>query len=165
MKRYRELFAFPNVWVLVLSAFPARVAYGMVALAIFFKTEDATGSIAAAGLAIGINSVAGAATAGLRGMLMDRYGQKWPLRIFVPGYAGMMLILNTMENRNGILVAAFIMGITAPPINLSVRPLWRDIVPKDFLRTAYAVDTSVMSSAGVLGPVIATSLALSFLSF
>ena len=161
MKRYRELFAIPNVWVLVLSAFPARVAYGMVALAIFFKTEDATGSIAAAGFAIGINSVAGAATAGLRGMLMDKYGQKWPLRIFVPGYAGMMLILNTMENRNGILLAAFIMGITAPPINLSVRPLWRDVVPKDFLRTAYAVDTSVMSSAGVLGPVIATSLALS----
>jgi len=64
MKRYRELFAIPNVWVLVLSAFPARVAYGMVALAIFFKTEDATGSIAAAGFAIGINSVAGAATAG-----------------------------------------------------------------------------------------------------
>ena len=161
MKRYRELFAIPNVWVLVLSAFPARVAYGMVALAIFFKTEDATGSIAAAGFAIGINSVAGAATAGLRGMLMDKYGQKWPLRIFVPGYAGMMLILNTMENRNGILLAAFIMGITAPPINLSVRPLWRDVVPKDFLRTAYAVDTSVMSSACVLGPVIATSLALS----
>jgi MFS family permease len=161
MKRYRELFAIPNVWVLVLSAFPARVAYGMVALAIFFKTEDATGSIAAAGFAIGINSVAGAATAGLRGMLMDKYGQKWPLRIFVPGYAGMMLILNTMENRNGILLAAFIMGITAPPINLSVRPLWRDVVPKDFLRTAYAVDTSVMSSAGVLGPVISTSLALS----
>jgi len=76
MKRYRELFAIPNVWVLVLSAFPARVAYGMVALAIFFKTEDATGSIAAAGFAIGINSVAGAATAGLRGMLMDKYGKK-----------------------------------------------------------------------------------------
>ena len=161
MKRYRELFAIPNVWVLVLSAFPARVAYGMVALAIFFKTEDATGSIAAAGLAIGINSVAGAATAGLRGMLMDRYGQKWPLRILVPGYAGMVLILNTMENRNGILVAAFIMGITAPPINLSVRPLWKIVVPPKDLRTAYAVDSSIMNFAFVVGPVIATSLALS----
>ena len=85
MKRYRELFAIPNVWVLVLAAFPARVAYGMVALSIFFKTQQTTGSVAVAGLAIGINSVAGAATAGLRGTLMDRFGQKWPLRIFVPG--------------------------------------------------------------------------------
>ena len=161
MKRYKDLFAIPNVWVLVLAAFPARVSYGMVALAIFFKTEDATGSVAVAGLAIGINSLAGAATAGLRGSLMDRFGQKWPLRIFVPGYAAMMLVVNTMENRNAILVAAFIMGISAPPINLSVRPLWKMIVPEDFLRTAYAVDTSVMSTAGVIGPVVATSLALS----
>jgi MFS family permease len=161
MKRYRELFAIPNVWVLVLAAFPARVAYGMVALSIFFKTQQTTGSVAVAGLAIGINSVAGAATAGLRGTLMDRFGQKWPLRIFVPGYAGMMLVLNTMENKNAILLAAFIMGISAPPINLSVRPLWKMIVPKDYLRTAYAVDTSVMSTAGVIGPVVATSLALS----
>ncbi|MFM2365330.1 MAG: hypothetical protein RLY79_999 [Actinomycetota bacterium] len=161
MKRYKELFAIPNVWVLVLAAFPARVSYGMVALAIFFKTQQATGSVAVAGLAIGINSLAGAATAGLRGSLMDRFGQKWPLRIFVPGYASMMLLLNTMENRNAILAAAFIMGISAPPINLSVRPLWKMIVPDDYLRTAYAVDTSVMSTAGVIGPVVATSLALS----
>jgi MFS family permease len=161
MKRYKELFSIPNVWVLVLAAFPARVSYGMVALSIFFKTQQATGSVAVAGLAIGINSLAGAATAGMRGSLMDRFGQKWPLRIFVPGYAGMMLLLNTMENRNAILVAAFIMGISAPPINLSVRPLWKMIVPDDYLRTAYAVDTSVMSTAGVIGPVVATSLALS----
>ncbi|CAB4532091.1 unannotated protein [freshwater metagenome] len=161
MKRYRELFAIPNVWVLVLAAFPARVAYGMVALAIFFKTEQSTGSVAVAGLAIGINSLAGAATAGMRGSLMDRFGQKWPLRIFVPGYTTMLLVLNTMDNKNAILLAAFILGITAPPINLSVRPLWRVVVPQEYLRTAYAVDTSVMSTAGVIGPVIATSLALS----
>ena len=161
MKRYRELFAIPNVWILVLASFPARVSYGMVALAIFFKTEQTTGSVAVAGLAIGINSLAGAATAGLRGSLMDRFGQKWPLRIFVPGYAAMMLILNTMQDKNAILIAAFVMGISAPPINLSVRPLWKMVVPEDFLRTAYAVDTSVMSAAGVIGPVVATSLALS----
>ncbi|CAB4336029.1 unannotated protein [freshwater metagenome] len=161
MKRYGELFAIPNVWVLVLAAFPARVAYGMVALGIFFKTEQTTDSVALAGLAIGINSVAGAATAGLRGSLMDRFGQKWPLRILVPGYATMLIVLNTMDSKSAILIAAFLLGISAPPINLSVRPLWREIVPKEFLRTAYAVDTSVMSTAGVIGPVIATSLALS----
>ena len=161
MKRYRELFAIPNVWILVLASFPARVSYGMIGLSIFFKTEQVTGSVAVAGLAIGINSLSGAATAGLRGSLMDRFGQKWPLRIFVPGYASMMLILNNMQDKNAILAAAFVMGITAPPINLSVRPLWKMVVPEDYLRTAYAVDTSVMSTAGVVGPVVATSLALS----
>ena len=161
MKRYRELFAIPNVWVLVLASFPARVSYGMVALAIFFKTEQTTGSVAVAGLAIGINSLAGAATAGLRGSLMDRFGQKWPLRIFVPCYAGMLLALNMAQDRNVLLIAAFVLGITAPPINLSVRPLWKDVVTPDYLRVAYAADSTMMNFAFVIGPVLATSLALS----
>lgn len=160
MKRYRELFRIPNVWVLVLSAFPARIAYGMVSLAIFFKVSS-TQSIAVAGLAIGINAAAGSFTAGIRGSIMDKYGMKWPLRILVPSYAAMMIALNMSHDRNTMLVLAFAMGLTAPPINLSVRPLWRDVVTEDWLRTAYAVDTAVMSTAGVVGPVIATTLALS----
>ncbi|CAB4597576.1 unannotated protein [freshwater metagenome] len=161
MKRYKELFQFPNVWVLVLSAFPARVAYGMVGLGIFFKVEQELNSIAVAGLAVGINGLAGAATAGIRGMVIDRFGMKWPLRIQVPGYVTMLLVLNSASDKSLLLILAFILGLTAPPINLSVRPLWRDAVSDDWLRTAYAVDTAVMSAAGVLGPIIVTGLALS----
>ncbi|CAB4843049.1 unannotated protein [freshwater metagenome] len=161
MNRYRQLFALPNVWVLVLAAFPARVAYGMVGLALFFKTQQETGSIALAGLVIGANALAGSFTAGIRGSVIDRYGQKWPLRILVPAYAGMMIMVNISHSSTFILIMATIMGLTAPPINLSVRPLWKTIVTGDFLRTAYAVDSSVMNTAGVIGPVIATGLALS----
>ena len=49
MNRYWELFKLRNARVLVLASFPARVAYGMVGLAIFFKTEQTTGSITFAG--------------------------------------------------------------------------------------------------------------------
>lgn len=161
MNRYRQLFGMPNVWVLVLAAFPARVAYGMVGLALFFKAEQETGSIALAGLVIGLNSLAGSLTAGVRGSLIDKYGQKWPIRILVPNYASMMIMVNISHSASFIVVMATIMGLTAPPINLSVRPLWKTIVPGDFLRTAYAVDASVMNTAGVIGPVIATTLALS----
>ena len=160
MKRYIELFRIPNVWVLVLSAFPARVAYGMVGLSIFFKVSS-TQSIAVAGLAIGLNAAAGSFTAGIRGSFMDKYGMKWPLRILVPAYASMMIALNMSHNKTTMLALAFVMGLTAPPINLSVRPLWKDSVGEEWLRTAYAVDTAVMSTAGVIGPVIATTLALS----
>ncbi len=161
MKRYVELFRFPNVWVLVLSAFPARVAYGMVSLGIFFKVEQELNSVALAGLAVGVNAAAGAATAGVRGMVIDRYGMKWPLRIQVPGYSLMLLALNAASDKALLLIFALILGLTAPPINLSVRPLWRDAVTDEWLRTAYAVDTAVMSAAGVIGPVLVTSLALS----
>jgi MFS family permease len=161
MKRYKELFAFPQVISLGIAAFPARLAYGMIGLSIFFKAEQETKSVAIAGFAIGLNSLAGAITAGIRGSVMDRWGQKWPLRILVPSYSLLILALNQMESSRSILVTAFILGITAPPINLSVRPLWKDIVPDSYLRTAYAFDSSMMNSTGVIGPVIVTTLALS----
>ena len=37
---------------------------------------------------------------------MDKWGQKWPLRIFVPCYAGMLLALNMAHDRTILLVAA-----------------------------------------------------------
>ena len=118
MKRYTELFRIPNVWVLVLACFPARVAYGMVGLAIFFKVEQATNSIAVAGLAIGLNGAAGSFTAGIRGSILDKYGQKWPLRIMVPTYASMAMLLNTMHSKPLMLIFAFIMVVSVTLINL-----------------------------------------------
>lgn len=161
MKQYKELLALPHVIGLALSAFPARLAYSMIALGIFFKTELATGSIATAGFAIGINSIAGSLTAGIRGSVMDRFGQKWPIRILVPSYAILILIFSSMQTRTSLLIAAFLLGIVAPPINLSVRPLWKDIVPASSLRTAYAFDSSMMNFTSIIGPVVITTLSLS----
>ena len=129
MNRYVELFRIPNVWVLVLACFPARVAYGMVSLSIFFKVEQSTDSISTAGLALGLNAASGALTAGIRGSLMDKYGQKWPLRIMVPTYAALTVALNLADTKVALLTLAFVMGLSAPPINLSVRPLWKIVVP------------------------------------
>ena len=161
MKRYRELFAFPQVISLGIAAFPARVAYGMIGLGIFFKAEQETGSVAIAGFAIGLYSLASSLTAGIRGSVMDRWGQKWTLRILVPAYSALILSLNLMQTSRSILITTFILGITSPPINLSVRPLWKDLVPQTYLRTAYAFDSAMMSATSVVGPVIVTSLALS----
>jgi MFS family permease len=133
----------------------------MIGLGIFFKAEQETGSVAIAGFAIGLNSLAGSLTAGIRGSVMDRFGQKWPIRILVPMYSALIILLNTMESRQSILITAFVLGITAPPINLSVRPLWKDIVPDSYLRTAYAFDSSMMSTTSVIGPVVITALSLS----
>lgn len=161
MNRYRELLRLPHVKPLIMSAFPSRMAYGMVGLSIFFKTIHETNSIPLAGLAIGLNSLSGSLTSGVRGSIIDRYGQKWPIRIFVPAYVSMLLILNLSHSARSILVLAFILGFTAPPINLSVRPIWKSIVPPGVLRTAYALDTSVINASGVVGPILATTLALS----
>lgn len=132
----------------------------MISLSIFFKVQQTTGSIAAAGLATGINGITGATTAGLRGSIIDKFGMKIPLRILAPGYALLILLFSTGTSKTELVVFAGILGLSAPPINLSVRPLWKVTVPQDQIRSAYAIDTAVMNSVGVFGPLLATTLAL-----
>jgi len=132
----------------------------MISLSIFFKIQQTTGSIAAAGLATGINGITGATTAGLRGSIIDKFGMKIPLRILAPGYALLILLFSTGTSKTELVVYAGILGLSAPPINLSVRPLWKVTVPQDQIRSAYAIDTAVMNSVGVFGPLLATTLAL-----
>lgn len=161
MKRYREFWANRTARNLLISAFPARMAYSMIGLSIFFKAEHTTKSIPIAGLALGLNSLAGSFTAGIRGAAIDNWGHKWPIRILVPGYAIGIIFENMSTTSTSILIWAFILGFSAPPINISIRPLWRQIFPEELVRSAYGVDTAVMNSVGVIGPVIATTLALS----
>jgi MFS family permease len=136
------------------------MAYGMISLSIFFKVQQATGSIAIAGLATGVNGVAGATTAGLRGTLIDRFGMKIPLRFFAPSYALLILLFSTGSSKTQLVIFAGILGLSAPPINLVIRPLWKVTVPSNQIRTAYAIDTAVMNSVGVFGPLLATTISL-----
>lgn len=146
---------------MMLAAFPARLAYGMVGLDIYFKVHDDTHSIALAGLAAGVNGIVGSLSTGLRAAAIDRMGLKIPLRIFVPGYAVALASFSACHGATLLIVFAAILGVTAPPINLAVRPMWRTAVPEDQYRTAIAIDTASMNLGVVLGPALATTLALS----
>ena len=161
MHSYWSVLRLRGAQALLLSAFPARIAYSMVGLGIYFKVQHDTHSISTAGLAVGLNGLAGAVTAGLRGSIMDKWGLQWPIRIFIPTYASLILLFNHGHGGTQLVTLAFILGFSAPPVNLSVRPMWKIVVSADLIRTAYAIDTSVMNIVGVFGPVIATTLALS----
>ncbi|MBU3642908.1 MAG: MFS transporter [Candidatus Nanopelagicaceae bacterium] len=161
MKQYLELLKIPMARKLLIAATPARMAYSMIGLSIFFKTERTLDSIPLAGLALGLNALAGSLTAGIRGSAIDKWGQKWPIRILVPGYAFGIIALNIASTKTEILIWAFVLGFSAPPINLSVRPLWKQIVGEKVVRTAYGLDTAVMNGVGIIGPAIATTISLS----
>lgn len=146
---------------LLLSTLPARVAYSMVGLAIFFHVQHSIHSISAAGFALGLNGVAGALTSGARGAFMDRFGQAWPLRVLVPAYTVSLIGLSFVHSKTNLLILATILGASAPPINLSARPLWKHAVPKKLIRTAYAIDSTALNGTAIIGPVLATSVSLS----
>jgi predicted MFS family arabinose efflux permease len=156
MRNYWELLRQLRARRLTYSAFPGRIAYGMLYLSIFFKSQDETGSIAKAGYAVGLCALMGAFSAGIRGSIIDRFGQRAPLRILVPIHAALIFTMALTSDYSTILVTAFFMGWVAPPINLSVRPLWKFAIEADQLRTAYAFDTATISFGSVIGPVLAT---------
>jgi len=162
MSRYSQVLSNKSGQYLLISSFPARMAYGMISLSIFFKVQQSTGSIAIAGLATGVNGITGATTAGLRGTLIDKFGMKIPLRFFAPGYALLILLFSTGSTKTELVLFAGLLGFSAPPINLSIRPLWKVTVPKEQIRTAYAIDTAVMNSVGVFGPLVATTVSLNY---
>jgi len=147
---------------LLLATLPARLAYAMVGLSIFFHVQHSIHSISTAGFALGLNGFAGAITAGARGSIMDRFGQRWPLRVLVPSYAASLIGFSFVHTKISLLVLATILGASAPPINLSARPLWKHAVPKAILRSAYAIDATALNGTAIFGPVIATSISLSF---
>jgi predicted MFS family arabinose efflux permease len=158
---YREFLRIPGVKPLLLASTFGRLAYAMVSLAIFFQVQAVTGSVGAAGLAVGISSGLGAMTAGPRGLIVDRFGQTRPLYAFVPAYAISALLLAFVA-RDPLTAIVFsgLVGLTAPPINISIRPLWLDIVGQERVRTAYSVDGAYHNLVMLLGPVIATLVAL-----
>lgn len=161
MDEYREFLRIPGVKPLLFASTFGRLAYSMVSLAVFFQVQSITNSVGTAGLAVGLTSGFGALTAGPRGHLVDRFGQTRPLFAFVPAYAISCLLLAFFAGGpvTAVLLSALI-GLTAPPINISIRPLWQDIVGAERVRMAYSVDTSYHNLIMLLGPVFATLLAL-----
>jgi len=133
----------------------------MVSLAIFFQVQQVTGSVAAAGLAAGLSAGVGAVTAGPRGLLVDRFGQTRPLMVLVPLYAASCLLLafGAVDAVTAVAFAALV-GATAPPFNISIRPLWPDIVGQERVRMAYSVDSAYQNLLVLAGPVVATLTAL-----
>lgn len=162
MREYLALMRLPGAWRLTLGALPARIAYSMVNLVMFFHVKDLTGSISAAGIAIGASSVAASSTAALRGHMVDRFGQTRPLLVLVPAWSlsCFALAFAAKDFRSAVVLSA-LNGMSAAPINLSVRPLWK-VIAGDQIRTAYALDTVVLNGTGMLGPVLGTWVALQF---
>ncbi len=161
MGRYREFLTIRGVRPLLFASTFGRLAYSMVSLAIFFQVQSVTGSVGAAGIAVGLSSGLGALTAGPRGLLVDRFGQTRPLIAFVPAYTVSCLLLAFVaRDVVSAIVLSGLIGLTAPPINISIRPLWLDIVGQERVRTAYSIDTAYQNMVMLLGPVIATLVAL-----
>jgi MFS family permease len=135
----------------------------MVGLALFFHILDLTDSLSAAGIVIGAQTLVSSITAGFRGHAIDRWGQTKPLLILVPLYTIATISLAYFaSDLSSAIFFAMLMGLTSPPINLSMRPLWVLVAGPERIRTAYALDSTILNVTSLIGPAIGTWLALHF---
>ncbi len=163
MREYRELLRIPGALRLILTSLPPRTAYGMVGLALFFHILDLTNSLSSAGFVIGAQTLVSSMTAGLRGHAIDRFGQTRPLLVLVPLYTISTISLAHFANDlASAIILAMVMGLTSPPINLSMRPLWVLVAGQERIRTAYALDSTILNVTSLIGPALGTWLALHF---
>lgn len=161
MRNYLTLLKLHDVRLLLVVSFPARICQSMVNLSIFFHVQRVSGSIALAGLASGSYQLSLSLSLGYRALLIEKFGQQKPLLMLVPIYSVMVFFYKYIDASFLMVTLPLLMGMASPPINLSVRPLWKAAAPVELLRTSYALDLIAINITTILGPLLATTLALS----
>lgn len=163
---YGALLSSPGAARLMASALYARLPLGMASLAMLLLVRQSTGSIAAAGIAVGAYALGTGATAPLQGALVDRHGQ---LRVLLPSAAlqSSLLVVLALACRShapaAVLVAvAALAGGALPPLSASARALWPQLLgDRRRLEAFYGLEAVAQEVIWLAGPlIVAAAVAL-----
>ena len=150
---YRVLLGRPTVRPLIVALCAGWLSFGMVGLAVILTAHRATGSYRSAGVVMASFSIGASALAPMRGRLIDRYGVRPWLLVFAVGYGGALVALAIVAREGAdtwpLIVCAAIAGVSAPPLNATVRGLWSSTVAESELRRAYAL-TALVGDVGMV---------------
>lgn len=131
----------------------------MATLAILLLIRQEKGSFTPAGLVVGAFTLASAAAAPIQGALVDRYGSRRVLAPFAVGQAGALAALVALARGGAptaaLMVIAVAAGALVPPVDASVRVLWRDLAPDaSVMEAAYQLDASTQEVIWTAGPLL-----------
>jgi len=165
-KAYAFLWRDRRFAAFLAASLAGRTGFAMVPLALVLFLRSSTGSIAAAGAALGAFGITGALHP-VRGRLIDRYG-RLPLAVFGAGFGVALgaLVVVGLSGRSVALVVgtAALAGLFIPPLGPFGRAIWSLWLREDGTRLprAYAADSALEESTLVIGPVaVAVLVAIS----
>ncbi len=156
MRGYLEILRSPAARIMVVSGI-ARLAWGVEGLALLFHVEDAAGSFATAGIAVGALGLTSAALAPARGLLVDRRGPAAMLALTLAEAALITAIALTPAvgpRALSYVVLAGLAGVVAPPFTAWTRAGLARRLEGERLRRAYTLDNIFEESAFVFGPLL-----------
>ncbi len=161
--RYRTVLTAPGCARVFATALIGRLPQGMSSLAIILLVRSATGSYAAAGIAVGAFAFATAAGAPIQGRLVDRFGRR---RVLMPSailsaaaLTGLVVAANARAAAPVLVTLAALAGGLVPPIAPAVRALLRNLLPDPEVReTAYALESVIQELIWITGPLVVAVL-------
>ncbi len=161
--RYRTVLAAPGCARVFATALIGRLPQGMSSLAIILLVRSATGSYAAAGIAVGAFAFCTAAGAPVQGRLVDRFGRR---RVLMPSailsaaaLAGLVAAASARAPVAVLVVLAALAGGLVPPIAPAVRALLGDLLPDPEVREiAYALESVIQELIWIAGPLVVAVL-------
>ncbi|MGB8943483.1 MAG: MFS transporter [Streptomyces sp.] len=165
---YRRLMDVPGFWRLASTGMASKLPSSMVSLSLLLLVaRDHT--YGTAGFAVSALAVGQGVTAPLRGRLVDRLASRPVLLGFLAAYLVAASLLVLVVSGGGpvgaILTLATVMGASAPPVGVMMRSVWHRSMSSSsdagLLATAMALDSSMMGTALISGPVLASWLSLS----
>lgn len=154
----------PGVARVLATELLARFPAGMISLSVLMHTEQTYGAYGPAGLCVAAIGVGQAVCGPISSRLLSRFGMR-PVLLATTIAASLSLFgIALVPGPLWVtILLALIMGITTPPITPAARTVFPTIVDGKKLTAVFAVDATLQELIWVLGPLVATGIAL-FLS-
>jgi MFS family permease len=143
----------------------ARLPMGAHGLVLLLFVHQLTGSYALGGAASGAFALSMALSSPPLGRLIDRHGQT-PVLVplaFAQGAVHLALATAPSDTPAALLLAgAMLTGLLLPPMSAAARALWSDLLDRDVLPAAYALEAAVLEAVYIVGPLIIVGVVASF---
>ena len=164
MGSYTAVLKRPGVARILLSQLAARWAFGMLSLAFVLHVQAITGSYAIAGITLGAETLGAAIAGPLLGRLIPRLGIR-PI-VFTSSTIGAiaMVFMGLSDGSTPAILVwlGFVVGITSPPIQQIVRPIYPSLISKEQTNHLFALDANLQELIWIVGPIVSTLIAASY---
>jgi len=158
---YASLLKTPGVARLIGAQLTARLPFGMLSLAFLIHIERLFDSYTAAGLVLGAMSIGQAVAGPLTSRLMGRWGIRPVIVVTLVVCAISIIAMAVVPMGIPLLmIIGLVAGLATPPIQPAVRTIYPKIVNSRQLTPLFSLDASAQEVIWVLGPVIATFVAI-----
>lgn len=157
---YARVLSHPRVVTTFSLSMIGRSAYALVFLPLFYAAEQATSSIAFAGVAVAVYGAGATFLAPARAWLIDRFGARRMLTVLVLCFSASLSALAASSLAAGpdwtIVGLAGLAGAVAPPLGPTMRVAWGRLLPgADDRKAGLSLDAVVEELLYLTGPAVA----------